>query len=77
MKKEILYKRIALFEKENNYFRNEIKNQQLMIKILTPYKNVNWVLLVKYHARGLNGVMVHCLVQKSSFYIYLKALNNR
>ena len=41
MKKEILYKRIALFEKENNYFRNEIKNQQLMIKILTPYKNVN------------------------------------
>ena len=32
MKKEILYKRIALFEKENNYFRNEIKNQQLMIQ---------------------------------------------
>ena len=31
---------------------------------------MNWVILVKNLLRGLNGVMVHWLVQKFNFYIY-------
>ena len=36
---EILYERIVLLEKENNCLKNEIKNQQLIIQMLSSNEN--------------------------------------
>ena len=37
--REVLCERIVLLEKENNYLKNEIKNQQLIIQMLLPNEN--------------------------------------
>ena len=36
---ETLYERIVLLEKENNCLKNEIKNQQLIIQMLSSNEN--------------------------------------
>ena len=36
---ETLYERIVLLEKENNCLKNEIKNQQLVIQMLSSNEN--------------------------------------